>query len=97
MLKQIKLLFKEKLMINNSEKEMYVNVILGTIIMTLKAIHEYYSENDIQYTKEMNKVKFKTTQKKGHCAKYCGLRQTKRHSFNFKWKSSLHEISQRNC
>jgi hypothetical protein len=68
MLKQIKLLFKEKLMINNSEKEMYVNVILGTIIMTLKAIHEYYSENDIQYTKEMNKVKFKTTQKKGHCA-----------------------------
>jgi hypothetical protein len=59
MLKQIKLLFKEKLMINNSDKEMYVNVILGTIIMTMKAIHEYYLENDIQYVKELNKVNFK--------------------------------------
>eukprot|EP01080_Neovahlkampfia_damariscottae_P004157 gene4157-7467_t len=55
LLKQIKLLFNEKLITTKNEEDLYVQVILGSLLIAMKSIDEYYTENNIQYSNPKNK------------------------------------------
>jgi hypothetical protein len=56
-LKQIRLLFNDKLCKTDKEEETYVNSILGTILGAMLSIDEFLTEKKIPYEKEEHGVR----------------------------------------